>query len=317
LAIATWLLARIIYRLICSAPISKRHIVKLATTIIAAAVMVIVYALVFKTDNYHMPFSWQVLMMKIRFHWFWLLPVSGTVFAIILALGIGNFLVWFRSARKCPRRALKMLESHSFLLLIFIVGFWSAYFLYPIPLPRYTCFVIPPMYLYLATNLRFKLSALLAGLLLISGLLCLNGSFYLPLPLRKCRTGEFLERSREYLPVIEENRIVCKKLEKNYFNDSIVATWPFVQMLTVPEFGYVEKNLPNVLAVGVLPKYTPAGIYSAGQNGDSRLVVFSFNTFSFWLRRPEIVFNPDKDEMLIQEGRPPASVFVYRKNSRR
>jgi hypothetical protein len=62
------------------------------------------------------------------------------------------------------------------------------------------------------------------------------------------RSGALLERSREYLTDLEANRRLCKWVETNAFDCPVLAKWPFVHMLTVPEFGYVSKPLPRVLS---------------------------------------------------------------------
>ncbi len=60
--------------------------------------------------------------------------------------------------------------------------------------------------------------------------------------------GALLERSLEYTILRDNYRDFCAELEKNRPQQPMITTWPLLQMLTVPEFGYVSAPVPNIVA---------------------------------------------------------------------
>lgn len=206
-----------------------------------------------------------------------LLPIQFGALILIGFIAVLNFKSLFGASEK---------SRISLLLIIFIGGFWSAYALYYNSLARYTAFIVFPMYIFIAINTGFKkkhLAVLPAFVLLLAGLANSNGNFYPRLRPWDLRSGETLERSREYLNDLWGNQAACRLLETKYFDRSIVVKWPFLQMLTVPEMGYVTKALPNVYAACLPAKYVKAKTYRDNvKMPDNTLYVFSFNTFELW-----------------------------------
>lgn len=122
---------------------------------------------------------------------------------------------------------------------------------------------------------------MIAALFMLTiGMLNLNGRLYSPLRSYFSRSGDRLERSREYLQDLWANQAACKLLETKYFDRPIVAKWPFVQMLTMPEMGYVSKSLPNVYsATSIQAKYLNVKTYRKDTKmPDNTLYIFGFNT---------------------------------------
>jgi hypothetical protein len=145
---------------------------------------------------------------------------------------------------------------------LLVWGFFAAYFLFSAPqLPRYAVIVVLPLMIYVAyaAEQSFGARAVPAALVLFGINLCsLQGLLFAPLPPYYAADPSQLERSREFLNVIEADRRICRQIETEYSDIPIVCKWPHVQMLTVPEFGYVEKPLPNIINFGLFPKYAPA-----------------------------------------------------------
>lgn len=133
------------------------------------------------------------------------------------------------------------------LLSIFCGGFCVAFFSHSLPLPRYFTTIIFPLTVLLFLVIPRKLALIIGLGFIILNITGINGALF-PRIGAMPRSGALLERSREYLTDLEANRRLCKWLETNAFDRPILAKWPFVHMLTVPEFGYVSKPLPRVLS---------------------------------------------------------------------
>lgn len=152
----------------------------------------------------------------------------------------------------------------SLLLLIFIAGFWVAYSIHGIPIPRYVVITVFPVMFLLAANMNPKLARITGGVFLVLHCVFWFYNWFPALPEDTARTGSDLERSREYLEDLRANINICRILEEQAFDTPIVVKWPFVQMLTVPEFGYVSNPLPNVYCVGVKPDYCDVKVFEPG-----------------------------------------------------
>lgn len=138
------------------------------------------------------------------------------------------------------------------LLILFILLFLGANFFSSMTaLPRYgVVIVFPVLYLFaLALNrFPFRLRLLAAAVVTVVHLCNLYGTF-LPKPaVLHIHDGAFRERSREFTLMRSRDLEFCRILEKEQGANAIVCTWPLLQMLTVPEFGYVTKPLPKVYA---------------------------------------------------------------------
>ena len=218
------------------------------------------------------------------------------------------------SVVKGQRQPLAFAEHKHFLfaLVLLIGGFWLSFVLYYNPLPRYTTFIVFPTAAALALLLsqRKTLSTFCALVFLVFGIANHNGAL---LPTVD-RSGIFLERSREYLKDIDGNRKICKRLENNHFSDPVVAKYPFVQMLTLPELGYVHYPLPNVYAAGPLPQVTTARRYTSTSVMPANTVyVYAPNLFEK-IFRPSLL--PGDDAFfLMAERSHPSPILLYRKRA--
>ena len=191
-------------------------------------------------------------------------------------------------------------DKLSLLLLIFTGGFWISYGAYGCSLPRYSAFAVFPVYIFIALNTfsdkKKWLTAILAVILLILGLISMNGRYYLRLQSNRLRSGEYLERSREFVNDLWKNQAACRLLETKYFNRPVVAKWPFMQMLTIPEMGYVTKPLPNVYAACPLVNYAKTKKYDPKvKMPDNTLYVFGFNSLEAWTEFGPSLF-PKRDK---------------------
>ena len=204
---------------------------------------------------------WDGWFINMSYQFPVLLPIQALALLLVICVALWRLVIIIKT-----KSLLKLTEKDkiSLLLLILIGAFWTSYALYHCSLPRYSSFIVFPMYIFIALNTfteKKQLTAFLAVILLSIGALNVNGRFYLPLISRQLRSGEYLERSREYLNDLWENEAACRLLETKYFNRPIVAKWPFVQMLTIPEMGYVSKALPNVYCACPPINYAKVKLY--------------------------------------------------------
>jgi hypothetical protein len=187
-------------------------------------------------------------------------------------------------------------DKFSLFLLILCGGFWMSYGLCALPLPRYSAFIVFPMYIFIAINMQFKrkfLNILPALILLIIGVVNINGAFYPRLKIWQLRSGDNLERSREFIDDLWANQAACEFLETKCFDRPIVAKWPYVQMLTISKMGYVSKALPNVYAACIPIKYAKVKVYKVGEKmPDNTLYIFVDNSFAVWKQFGPSLFPP-------------------------
>ncbi len=215
-------------------------------------------------------------------------------------------------------------DKFSLLILIFTGGFWFSYGSYGCSLPRYSAFVVFPLYIFIAVNTfsdkKKWFTSILAIILIVLGVISINGHYYLRLQSDRLRSGEYLERSREFLNDLRANKVACRLLETKYFNRPVVAKWPFLQMLTIPEMGYVTKALPNVYAAGRPIKYGKVKIYDPkSKMPDNTLYVFAFNSLEAWTKfGPSLFPKRDKRYKLIVKNQIKGGwLLIYEKEPER
>ena len=122
-------------------------------------------------------------------------------------------------------------------------------------------------------------------LLLAMNLLLCGGAFFAKLPPPRRYSGEFLERSREFLRQIELDRRVATGLSQEAAGTPVVAKWPYVQMLGEPRLGYVRRPLDELYSAGIVPRYLPQVRKYTGKELDTRpetIYIFVCNTFEFF-----------------------------------
>ncbi|MDD5697619.1 MAG: hypothetical protein PHH77_03285 [Victivallaceae bacterium] len=257
---------------------------------------------------------------KMKYHFTVLLPVQFTALALMVLVAGGRLIFIFAN-----RNSFTWTEKEraSLFLLILTGCFWGAYVFYYCSLPRYSAFIVFPMYIFLALNTfspKKWRTAVPAAILLIAGMVNIDGAFYRPLISRQLRSGEYLERSREYLTDLRENRTACELLETKYFTRPIVAKWPFVQMLTIPKMGYVTRPLPNVYCACPPINYAPVKVYRPEvKMPDDTLYVFGFNTLEAWTKfGPSLFPRRDKRYKIILKNQLRGGWFIiYEKEPER
>ena len=133
-----------------------------------------------------------------------------------------------------------------------IVFFYAANFLSAqVALPRYGAVIVfPGVFLLLAALELFhrRETAALLILLSIFNLFCCFGIMLPEIPVGTEHDGSLLERSLEFTVLRDRYRLFCTEIEKSPPRKPLVTTWPLLQMLTVPEFGYVRTPVPNIVA---------------------------------------------------------------------
>jgi len=209
----------------------------------------------------------------------------GTAAAIVLTLGL--YLFHFRSARSHfawkPDEIAGLIKNAYFLLLpellvaltlfacavrkggaamfrwhrvrIFawvVIFFYAAnFFSAQLALPRYGAVIVFPTVLLLLTALetyRWRATAGVLVLLSVFNLFCCFGVMLPDIPELSRHDGSLLERSLEYTFLRDHYRLFCGEIEKTPPTRPLVTPWPLLQMLTVPEFGYVRAPVPNIVA---------------------------------------------------------------------
>jgi hypothetical protein len=135
-------------------------------------------------------------------------------------------------------------------LAAFCWGFWLAHALFEHSLTRYLVFAMPCLYLLSAKSLALafgqRASALLALMLirLQSRKSARRLAPRAPPPI-EARSGDILERSREFLTDLAQQRELCQFIESQSAGRYIVAKPPFVHLLTIPGLGYVIRPRPE------------------------------------------------------------------------
>jgi hypothetical protein len=253
------------------------------------------------------------------YHFYSIIPLSGVLLlTVVAAASIYLSKVIWLSVRNRQMPIVSSENATVLFLLIFIFGFWVAYVIFTISLPRYTAITIFPIFVLLGIIIKSRITAItVAVLFAVSGYLLWDNRFMPALPAGASRSGDLIERNRDYLKDLDSNRKLCKLLEENFYNQTIVAKPPFLQMLTVPEFGYVEKPLPKVVSAVInTPQYCPAiknGIPGIPANA---LLIYSPNACEYGLDDFSLVpFRGDK--IIYLDGVPPAANVIYMKHPAR
>ena len=274
---------------------------------IAAGLMVVGISIL-TGDAYKSLPSLSSLLVRGEFIFSKLLPVQAIFLAGVI-VAAGAALVRLKTKKVFWK------DWFSLYLLIFIAGFWLVFIFYPVPLPRYTGLAVFPVCAFLALNIRRRYcNALAAGLAVLLGIAAMDGLFYPALQPLSSRSGEYLERSREYITDLRSNVAFCRVLEKDAFLNPIVAKWPFVQMLTMPELGYVTNPAPDVYAVGTLPKYTSAKLFTGFQNmPENTLYIYAFNSFEAWSKFGPSLQPRPSDQIVVSDDTLGGLLLVYRR----
>jgi hypothetical protein len=191
----------------------------------------------------------------------WLATLLFPVLALLLLVYL--VLAAYILLREPLRQRLQQDRAGLELTLVFAIlvyGFWTSFALFEHPLCRYATLAVLPMTCLGGLLFHRVLGrAAIAPAVLLAGFGLINqyGSLLPSLPAQVARSGELLERSREYLLDLESNQRFVRSIEERFADRFIVTKYPFLHMLTLPEMGYVQKPLPNVVALGRFPTFAP------------------------------------------------------------
>ena len=227
-----------------------------ATALLTLGLTILIYVLYYLSsttidgvyDGRLYSFGWG----EVQFHIYYYYPYL----TLWLILCLGAFA--FRFFRDRVFRE----DNGKFLAIgVFLVGYFAAYFLAPYPkLPRYTCITIFPLFLIAGNLFLLQRERLQLALMLAVFLFNLGNSYgqaFPRFPDERHQIACYNERSREFLYGIELDKTLAALLEKEAAGRLIVCKWPYVQILGVPEFGYVKKALPHLRVVGNSVQYAP------------------------------------------------------------
>jgi hypothetical protein len=170
---------------------------------------------------------------------------------LLTFLSCATILLWSSRRRRFTSSAARFgLVS---LLAISVWGFWLAHLLHHFPLCRYLAVVTIPTTTLLGLCCQELLSRrwqfFLIALLIAVYSANQYGALLPALPPDYGRSGRMLERSRESLQDIADQRELCRAIEENWPNEPILVKYPTIQMLGLPEMGYVHSTL-QVVPVG-------------------------------------------------------------------
>jgi hypothetical protein len=145
-----------------------------------------------------------------------------------------------------------------------------------------------------------------------------QGALMKRLPPFIARSGDRLERSREFLFDLNANRDTCRFVEDSHFKDPILAKWPFSFMLTLPELGYVKDSVPGVIDTDRLLMGSRAPVTPAAAEALRRhpvVIVYAPNVYDIEPGRPSLL--PRAGDLFLKEDHslPGYPVVVYRRDS--
>jgi len=254
----------------------------------------------------------KLLYLKIKEHFYNYFPLIAVLLAALALLTPGHLAKLLRRHRRPGE-----LDLFKLFLLLLLGGFWASYFLYSVPLPRYTAFAVAPLYLALALSLPRRWTGAAGAALLLTGLLLANGGFYPKLPPPRRYSGEYLERSREFLKQVALDREVCRRISADCGDLPLVTKWPYTQMFADPDYGYVNQAHPQLRCAGILPKAYPEIVKypekSLAKSGDA-VYIFVCNSFEFF-RDFGVPLAPRPGDRIIFAGKDLEAPFiVYRRS---
>jgi hypothetical protein len=200
------------------------------------------------------------------------------------------------------------------LFILFILGFWASYFIYSMPIPRYTLMILFPTIYLLAYCLKRAqtLSLVLASVLTGISLMNQQGQWYPRLPFQDGRSGNCLERSREYLKDIDSDRSICSLLETTMSQYSILVKWPLTQMLTHPELGYVHKPLPHVVEASIDSPLNPTTYWIPwlkSAHYRKSICVYVPHVYEYMIG---LSLRPARDDVILYEDKKlPGTIAIY------
>lgn len=213
-------------------------------------------------------------------------PQSLALVGLLLVASLAA-LVWRRARQGLLDRPRDL--DLILLLCTLAFGFWLALFRHGNPLVRYAVPLLPPSLIALALlGARLvgpKWSALIPLLFALWGGLNQHGALLPIITPRLRRSGQHLERSREFLDDLEGNRELCRALSEKYRGATLVVKWPFAQMLAMPKLGYVDRAFDKVACLRPPANTRVMTLTTEVGNRPDALFIYAPNAFEI-VRRP-------------------------------
>lgn len=229
-------------------------------------------------------------------------------FPVLSLISCAGYIAWgIRAARQHKT------DWFSAALFLVCAGYAGAYLIARTALPRYMAVAVIPALLLLALNWNARPRHLLPVILFF----CIAPVFYRPLSFGVRCSGEYLERNAEHISQTRANQELCRFLEENGQHVPVVAPWPIVQMLTMPELGYVTKPLPQVYS-GRVPFYAPVKKLTQPYDSmpEETLFVYQENDFEKTGMSNPPLNPPAANETLFQAKGIRGFTLVYRRLKR-
>ena len=233
--------------------------------------------------------------------------------ALLLMISVPVSVVVLRSSVKQRKTGSDGL-THSLVALGLVVwGFWGFMSIYYHPLCRYSVSVLLPLFclcgLLITHVAGNRLSICVATVFIGIGLVNQYGWLLPKLSAEIARSGDRLERSREYLLDQDSLMETSRRISDECRGATIVAKYPMLQMLTMPRLGYVAEPMEDVRAVGITPTYAPCRPFQPSAPYRRLVAVYSPTVFEVsW--KPTL--QPESDSrVIIEDRRLDGALVVY------
>lgn len=256
----------------------RRYLIYGLSTLILTLVLYLFFRLAgFSEDSSSGIFNLGIMLVfqQVKYYYPWI----AVKLAIVI---IGFAVIFFR------KKSVFYDDSEYFFLLILIIGYFAAYFVAPFPqLPRYTVIVVLPLALLLAHVMKYcsERTAMITAMLFFGLQMVNQNGMLLPSPGPYLAADPaILERSREFLKVVEMDMRMASELEKNAPDIELVCKIPYPQILTMPALGYVKKALPNIRVYGLAPQYCSARPIGIMEITENTMLLYAANSMDSWIR---------------------------------
>jgi hypothetical protein len=201
------------------------------------------------------------------------------------------------------------------LLSLFVVASWGFYFSFHNSLCRYLTQTVFPLYclagILLSAMLGRTASLCCATVLMVSCVANWSGMLLPTISGPTSRSGHILERSCEFLADQRACIEMCHVVEATCQDQLVIAQWPFVQMLAMPQLGYVNVPPPRLRA-SVYPLTYASGVldYFDMERTDISVVIHSPTVFD---RVTSLSLGPaESDDVLFKDASRFGNLTAYR-----
>jgi hypothetical protein len=210
------------------------------------AVVFALYCITAAMDRLNFLIPPAVLFSNLRIlHYF--MPLTGIAIFAVCAAGLVRYRGLIPAMRKKEKIAIAMKDRFLLLVVIMAAGFWLAFVLYPEPCPRNAAMITFPMAIFAGVLLASRQRGnLLALLFVISGLALSELNLpTLPEDVPQ-RSSDLLERNLAFVEDLYANKDACDFIAQYQPDTVVLVQQPFLNMLSIPEMGYVKTPLKTV-----------------------------------------------------------------------